>query len=147
MMHKARCSTEEVPYNFSRSSIKFLGHTGWKIDDLGQIWARLLGRSQLSNPSDLPCFNLTLKIQGKAVAQGLIMVQHPIDSHPFHSILTLPFLRYSQLNWGQGHGWGQSSKSQSRSAFLSTHNRIFVALISANTSDFDFLSSRLSIPR
>ena len=55
MMHKAWCNLEEVPYNFSRSSIKFQGHTGWKIDDLNQIWVRLQGRSQLSNPSDLPC--------------------------------------------------------------------------------------------
>ena len=56
MMHKAWCSIEEVPYYFSRSSIKFQGHTGWKIDDLDQIWLRLLGGSQLSNPSDLPCY-------------------------------------------------------------------------------------------
>ena len=38
-----------------RPSIKFQGHTGWKIDDLNPIWLRLLGPSQLSNPSDLPC--------------------------------------------------------------------------------------------
>ena len=56
MMHKAWCSIEDVPYYFSRSSIKFQGHTGWKINDLDQIWVRLLGRSQLLNPSDLPCF-------------------------------------------------------------------------------------------
>ena len=56
MIHKAWCSIEEVPYHFSRSYIKFQGQTGCKIDDLDQIWARLLGRSQLSNPSDLPCF-------------------------------------------------------------------------------------------
>ena len=56
MMHKAWCSTEEVPYCFPRPSIKFQGHKGQKIDDLDQIWARLQGRSQLSNPSDLPCF-------------------------------------------------------------------------------------------
>ena len=55
MIHKAWCDIEEVPYYFSRTYIKFQGHTGWKIDDLDQIWARLLGRSQLSNPSDLPC--------------------------------------------------------------------------------------------
>ena len=54
-MHKAWCSVEEVPYNFSRSSIKFQSHTGWKINDLNPIWVRLLGWSQLSNPSDLPC--------------------------------------------------------------------------------------------
>ena len=55
MMHKAWSSIEEVPYCFSRSSVKFQGHTGWKIDDLNPIWIRLLGRSQLLNPSDLPC--------------------------------------------------------------------------------------------
>ena len=55
MMNKAWCNVEEVPYKFSRSSIKFQGHAGWKIDDLNPIWVRLLGRSQLSNPSDLPC--------------------------------------------------------------------------------------------
>ena len=55
MMHKAWCSIEEVPYYFSAPSIKFQGRTGWKIDNLNPIWVRLLGRSQLSNPSDLPC--------------------------------------------------------------------------------------------
>ena len=56
MIDKAWCSIEEVPYCFPRSSIKFQVHNGQKIDDLDQIWARLLGRSQLSNPSDLPCY-------------------------------------------------------------------------------------------
>ena len=36
-MHKAWRSTEEVPYCFSRSSIKFQGHRDWKIDDLNPI--------------------------------------------------------------------------------------------------------------
>ena len=57
MIHKVWCSIEEVPYYFLRSYIKFQGHKGWKIDDLDLIWARLLGRSQLSNPSDLPCWS------------------------------------------------------------------------------------------
>ena len=64
MMHKAWCSIEEVPYCFPRPSIKFQGHKGQKIDDLDQIWARLLGRSQLSNPSDLPCSRSYVKFQG-----------------------------------------------------------------------------------
>ena len=55
MMPKAWSSIEEVPYCFTRSSVKFLGHTSCKIDDSNPIWVRLLGRSQLSNPSDLPC--------------------------------------------------------------------------------------------
>ena len=44
MIDKAWCSIEEVPYCFPRSSIKFQGHKGQKIDDLDKIWARLLGR-------------------------------------------------------------------------------------------------------
>ena len=58
MMYKASCSIKEVPYYFSGSSIKFQGHIGWKIDDsVNPIWVRSLGRSHLSNPSDLPCSN------------------------------------------------------------------------------------------
>ena len=64
MMHKAWSSIEEVPYCFWRSSVKFQGHTGWKIDDWNPIWVRLLGRSQLSNPSDLPCSRSYVKFQG-----------------------------------------------------------------------------------
>ena len=45
-----------MPYCYLGSSIKYQGHMGWKIDDLNPVWVRLLGRSQLSNPSDLPCF-------------------------------------------------------------------------------------------
>ena len=33
MMHKVRSSIEEVLYCFSRSSVKFPGDTGHKIDD------------------------------------------------------------------------------------------------------------------
>ena len=36
-MHKAWRSIEEMPYCFSRSSIKFQGHTGWKINDMNPI--------------------------------------------------------------------------------------------------------------
>ena len=110
MMHKAWSSIEEVPYCFSRSSVKFQGYTALRIVDFDPNWAfpdcnsslnspmamkcctkletakkrcpivfqghpsnfkvtrdktspiltqigrfRTLGRSQLSNPSDLPC--------------------------------------------------------------------------------------------
>ena len=112
MMHKAWSSIEEVPYCFSRSSVKFQGHTALKIIEFDPNWAfpdcnsslnspmamkcctkletakdrcpivfqgnpsnfkvtrdktsliltqigrfRTIGRSQLSNPSDLPCSN------------------------------------------------------------------------------------------
>ena len=62
-MHRASCSIEEVPCCFSMSSIKFQGHTGWKIDDLNPVWLKSSSRSQLSNPaSDLPCFH-TIKFE------------------------------------------------------------------------------------
>ena len=38
MMHKAWSSIEEVPYCFSRSSVKFQGHTGQKIADFDLNW-------------------------------------------------------------------------------------------------------------
>ena len=111
MMHRAWSSIEEVPYCFSRSYVKFQGHTALKIVEFYPNWAfpdsnsslnspmamkcctkletakegwpfvfqghpsnfkvtrdktspiltqigrfRTIGRSQLSNPSDLPCF-------------------------------------------------------------------------------------------
>ena len=55
-MHKAWYSIEKVPYCFSGSSIKLQAHMGWQIGELTPTWVRLLGRSQLSNPSDLPCW-------------------------------------------------------------------------------------------
>ena len=110
MMHRAWCSIVEVPYRFSRSYVKFQGHTALKIVEFDPNWAfpdcisslnspmaikcctkletakercpiifqghpsnfkvtrdktpiltqigrfRTIGRLQLSNPSDLPCF-------------------------------------------------------------------------------------------
>ena len=41
MMHKAWCSTEEVSYCFSRSSIKFEGHMDRKIDYLNPILSKI----------------------------------------------------------------------------------------------------------
>ena len=113
MMHRPWSSIVEVPYCFSRSNIKFQGHTALKIVKFYRNWAfldsnsslnslmvmkcctkletakercpivfqshpsnfkvtrdktsplltrigrfRTIGRSQLSNPSDLPCFYL-----------------------------------------------------------------------------------------
>ena len=57
MLHKAWNNKGEVPYCFPRLFIKFQGHTGQNITDLTQIGRfRTIGQSQLSNPSDLPCY-------------------------------------------------------------------------------------------
>ena len=39
MVHKAWSSVEEVPYCFSRSSVKFQGHTALKIAEFDPDWA------------------------------------------------------------------------------------------------------------
>ena len=119
MMHRAWSSIVEVPYYFSRSYVKFQGHTALKIFEFDPNWAfpdcnssvnspmamkcctkpetakercpivfqghpsnfkvtryktspiltqigrfRTIGRSQLSNPSDLPCLRSSVKFQG-----------------------------------------------------------------------------------
>ena len=117
MMRKAWSSIEEVPYCFSRSSVKFQGHIALKIIEFDPNWAfpdcnsslnspmtmkcctkletakkrcpivfqghpsnfkvtrdktspiltqigrfRTIGRSQLSNPSDLPCLSMVTQM-------------------------------------------------------------------------------------
>ena len=130
MMHKAWSSIEEVPYCFSRSSVKFQGHTALKIVEFDPNWAfpdcnsslnspiamkcwtkletakerclivfqgnpsnfkvtrdktssiltqigcfRTIGRSQLSNPSDLPCWRSSIKFQGHTAKKASILTQ------------------------------------------------------------------------
>ena len=119
MMHRVWSSIVEVPYCFSRSCLKFQGHTPLKIVEFYPNWAfpdynsslnspmamkcctkletakgrcpiifqghpsnfkvtryktspiftqigrfRTIGRSELSNPSDLPCSRSSVKFQG-----------------------------------------------------------------------------------
>ena len=53
MMHKAWSSIGEVPYCFSRSSVKFQGHTGQKIVDFDPNWAFPDCNSTLNEPMAL----------------------------------------------------------------------------------------------
>ena len=57
---------------------------GWKIDDFNPVWVRLLGRSQLSNPSDLHCFHNFLKnnCSGTALNHTQILTQTFESSWP-----------------------------------------------------------------
>ena len=49
-MHKAWCCLEEVPYCFSRSSVKFQGHTAKKIIDFDLNWVFPDCNSSLNSP-------------------------------------------------------------------------------------------------
>ena len=91
-MHKHWYSLDEVTYCFSRSSIKFLGHMGWKISDLNQVWVRsefeVGHQSPLSNPSDLPyLFSLLCHF----CEAPFLLVKHTVTwiSWNWHSILLL----------------------------------------------------------
>ena len=53
MTQMAYRGKEEVPYFFPGHPTSFYVTVAKKLD-LDPIWARLLSRSQLSNPSDLP---------------------------------------------------------------------------------------------
>ena len=60
MKRIAVMSMKDVPFCFSRASVKFQSWShGLKID-LNLIWARWQGRSQLSDPSDLPFLSLAV---------------------------------------------------------------------------------------
>ena len=50
MMHIAWCCLEEVPYCFSRSSVKFQGHTALKIVVFDPDWAFPDSNSSLNTP-------------------------------------------------------------------------------------------------
>ena len=55
MMHKALSSLEEVPYCFSRSYIKFQGHTAQKIIDVDPNWPFPDSNSSLNSPMAMKC--------------------------------------------------------------------------------------------
>ena len=92
-------------------------------------WDTAFPKFDLENQRSWSWLRWTLKIT--------TWVQHFIDSHPFHPmsighhILEIRlFQNFTLQIQGQGHGWGQSWKSQSVCNILSTHI-IFVSCQSA----------------
>ena len=55
MMHKAWSSIEEVPYCFSRSSVKFQGHIALKFVEFDSNWAFPDCNSSLNSPMAMKC--------------------------------------------------------------------------------------------
>ena len=55
MMHRDRSSIAEVPYCFSRSSVKFQGHTALKIVEFDPKWAFPDCNSSLNSPMAMKC--------------------------------------------------------------------------------------------
>ena len=55
MMHIAWCCLEEVPYWFSRSSVKFQGHTALKMVEFDPDWVFPDCNSSLNSPMATKC--------------------------------------------------------------------------------------------
>ena len=55
MMHRPWSSIVEVPYCFSRSNVKFQGHTALKIVKFDRNWAFLDSNSSLNSPMVMKC--------------------------------------------------------------------------------------------
>ena len=154
MMHRPWSSIVEVPYCFSRSNVKFQGHTALKIVKFYRNWAfldsnsslnslmvmkcctkletakercpivfqshpsnfkvtrdktsplltrigrfRTIGRSQLSNPSDLPC-SIKYRVDSRfAPSQWEMLLQSNGMSHWLGAKLE------SALKWFTIYGW------------------------------------------
>ena len=72
MMQKAWSSIGEMPYCFSRSSIKFQGHMWQKIDDCDPNWAFPDCNSSLNAPMPMKCCTKLEVVQERCpiVCQG-----------------------------------------------------------------------------
>ena len=119
MMYKVWCSIEDVPYCFSRSFIKFQGHTGWLIYDFNSIWVRLLGQSQVSNPSDLSCdwycwkkSQIAKKCDGKSM-----MTDNYLDMKEISKLLIFNYIIWNYL-WSYGN--------HSKSTFIYLFINLFI---------------------
>ena len=74
MMHKAWSSIEEVPYCFSRLSIKFQGHTALKIVEFDPNWAFLDCNSSLNSPMAMKC---CAKLETAKERCPIVFLGHP----------------------------------------------------------------------
>ena len=64
MMHKSWSGIEEVPYSFSRSSVKFQGHTALKIVEFDLNWVFPDSNSSLNTPmAPKWCIKLEIEIE------------------------------------------------------------------------------------
>ena len=84
------------------------------------FWGTAFSKLDLENPRSKSWVRWTLKVT--------TWVQHSIDSHPFNSMSIghpIPkiwlFLNLTLKIQCQGHGWGESWKSQSECNIVSTH--------------------------
>ena len=102
MMHRAWSSIVEVPYCFSRSCVKFQGHTALKIVEFDPNWAFPDSNSSLNSLMAMKCCKLeTAKKRCPIVFQG-----HP-SNFKVTRYKTSPIL--TQIGPFRTIGWSQLS--------------------------------------
>ena len=122
MMHKAWSSIEEVPYCFSRSSIKFQGHIALQIVEFDSNWAFPDCNSSLNSTMAMKCCTKleTAKKRCPIVFQG-----HPLNFkvtwlYKLSNLTQIGRFRTVTPVWIQRWLWNvaQSLKQQRRDALL-----------------------------
>ena len=115
-MHIAWCCLEEVPYCFSRSSVKFQGHTALKIVEFDPDWAFPDCNSSLNSPMAKKwCTKLEISLKRcPIVFQGhpsnfKVTLNSNSNSKYFIHINTIPYLT-SRGDWNPDgficpHNW------------------------------------------
>ena len=121
MTHKAWCTIEKVPYYFSRSSIKFQGHTGWKIDNLNPICIRLLGRLQLSN------LRFALFLKEFSMSLVSYFSPYPISESPWCSIWVVQWSVSDHA--GRGPIWSLGQSVCAKRLHQTTARWVFLFLV------------------
>ena len=129
MMHRARSSRVEVPNCFSRSSIKFQGHTALKIIEFDPQWAFPDCNSSLNSPMAMKCCTKleTAKERCPIVFQG-----HP-SNFKVTRYKTSPIL--TQIGRFRTIGQSQLSNPSDLPCSLCSHHRIIMKFSRVITSD------------
>ena len=122
MMHKAWSSLEEVPFCFSRSSVKFQGHTGQRIADFDLIKA--FPDCNLSLDS-LMVLKWCTKLEAALKRCPIVFQGHPSNFKVMgdkRSLVLTLFGRFRTVTWVWIHWWcwndAQSLKQHWRGAQL-----------------------------
>ena len=138
MMHKAWSSIEEVPYCFSRSYVKFQGHTALKIVDLDPNWAFPDCNSSLNSPMAMKCCTKleTAKERCPIVFQG-----HP-SNFKVTRYKTSPIL--TQI--GRFQTIGQSQLSNPSDLSCSSSSNKFQGHAGCKIDDLNPILSKISRP-
>ena len=115
MMHRAWSSKVEVPCCFSRSSVKFQGHTALKIVEFDPNWAFPDCNSSLNSPMAMKCCTKleTTKERCPIVFQG-----HP-SNFEVTRYKTSPIL--TQIWRFRTIGWSQLSNPKDLPCWYSSH--------------------------